>query len=87
MLSNTWKNFKNYAEFGPVPTVEKNGNLVPQNSFYESVHYVDSVVGPIKDALCGVRIYNDCDVGNRKKAISPILGLTVFALANIVLQS
>ncbi|UPA54874.1 hypothetical protein MWH06_06400 [Wolbachia pipientis] len=41
---------------------EQEITLVPENSFYKSVHYVDNILGPVKDIICGVESkngYND----------------------------
>ncbi|OWZ24879.1 hypothetical protein [Wolbachia endosymbiont of Wuchereria bancrofti] len=52
LITLTHNNFKQYAQQGTVPAVEQNnGSKVPQNSFYKSVYYIDSVLGPIKDML------------------------------------
>lgn len=52
-MSSLFKNFNRYAKYGTVPAA-KNNSEVPQNSFYKSVHYIDNVVGPVKDMLVGV---------------------------------
>ncbi|WCR53370.1 MAG: hypothetical protein PG981_000392 [Wolbachia endosymbiont of Ctenocephalides orientis wCori] len=54
MLS-IYKNFKKYVKYGIVPGIKKNGHLVPQNSFYKSVHYIDSVIGSVKDTVFGAK--------------------------------
>lgn len=54
MLS-IYKYFKKYVKYGIIPGIEKNGHLVPQNSFYKSVHYIDSIVGPVKDTVFGAQ--------------------------------
>lgn len=48
-MSNLFENFSEYAARGIVPTRRFGYHLVPQNSFYKSVHYIDSVVGPVKN--------------------------------------
>ncbi|WP_253299873.1 hypothetical protein [Wolbachia endosymbiont of Chironomus riparius] len=54
-MSPIYKNINNYTKYGTVPTIEKgNNSQIPQNTFYKSVHYIDSVIGPIKDAVFGV---------------------------------
>ncbi|MDM8334844.1 hypothetical protein [Wolbachia pipientis] len=53
-LKHSYNNFNEYAKYGTVPTVTENNSQVPQNSFYRSVHYIDGVLGPIKDMIVGV---------------------------------
>lgn len=56
-MSSLYKNFKEYSRYGTVPTKSVRGNEVPQNSFYKSVHYINSVIGPVKNvALAMIRI-------------------------------
>ncbi|MDR3131685.1 MAG: hypothetical protein LBU02_01130 [Rickettsiales bacterium] len=83
-FKNSYKNFKQYAQFGTVPVAENN-NQVPQNCFYKSVHYIDNVVGPVKDAVFGVEESKD-NLGGRKHRNCGMIGLAVLALTNIVLQ-
>ncbi|MCM1001405.1 MAG: hypothetical protein KTV72_03695, partial [Wolbachia endosymbiont of Melophagus ovinus] len=70
-FKNSYENFKQYAHNGTVPTVTENNSEVPQNCFYKSVHYIDNVVGPVKDMLVGVNKGADASttLGNRKEAI------------------
>ncbi|WP_168464388.1 hypothetical protein [Wolbachia endosymbiont of Ctenocephalides felis wCfeT] len=96
-MLNTWKNFIGYTESGIVPAKctfngvhEKSrySNKDAQNSFYQSVRYIDSVVGPIKDMFFGVQKYQYVDrarsrmvfgtqyigtLGDRPKKLSSIL--------------
>lgn len=97
-LKETYGNFKKYAECSTVPAVKKSDNSrVSQNSFYKSVYYIDSVVGPVKDAVFGVERnefsingqkaeVNEHSLGGRKSDISPAIGVAVRALTHIVLQ-
>lgn len=75
-MSNLFKNFSKYAARGIIPTRDGHfGCQVPQNSFYKSVHYINSVIGPVKNVA----------LGSYKKNPSMIEIIT-FALANVVLQ-
>ncbi|MBS9531870.1 MULTISPECIES: hypothetical protein [unclassified Wolbachia] len=73
-MSSLFKNFNRYAKYGTVPAA-KNNSEVPQNSFYKSVHYINSVIGPVKNVA----------LGSYKKNPS-MIGIITFALANVVLQ-
>ena len=50
-MLNLFGNFSRYAKFGDIPrkSVGYFGNEVSQNSFYKSVYYINSVVGPVKN--------------------------------------
>ncbi|QJT94683.1 hypothetical protein HGO53_05470 [Wolbachia endosymbiont of Diaphorina citri] len=74
-MSNLFENFSKYAARGIVPTRRFGYHLVPQNSFYKSVHYIDSVVGPVKNVA----------LGSYKKNPS-MIGIITFALASVILQ-
>ncbi|MBR9982968.1 MAG: hypothetical protein MUP48_03735 [Wolbachia endosymbiont of Homalodisca vitripennis] len=74
-MSSLYKNFKEYYRYGTVPTKSVRGNKVPQNSFYKSVHYIDSVIGPVKNVA----------LGSYKKNPS-MIGIITFALASVILQ-
>ncbi|APR98523.1 hypothetical protein [Wolbachia endosymbiont of Folsomia candida] len=86
--TSIWQNFKDYARYGTVPTIEKNGNFVPANSFYESVKIVDDLLGSIKDPLSGVESCEASDnyVGNRKQEVFSLFGVIVGTLAMIVFK-
>ncbi|NSM56792.1 hypothetical protein HET73_05250, partial [Wolbachia endosymbiont of Atemnus politus] len=71
-----YNNFKQYAYKGTVPTATENNSEVPQNCFYKSVHYIDNVVGPVKDAVFGVRESKD-DLGGRKHEVYGMIGHVV----------
>ncbi|MGL9761700.1 MAG: hypothetical protein ACR5LB_05895 [Wolbachia sp.] len=83
-FKSSYENFKQYARFKTVPVAENN-NQVPQNCFYKSVYYIDSVLGPVKDAVFGVEESKD-NLGSREHGNLGMVGLTTCALANIVLQ-
>lgn len=71
-LKYSYENFKQYAQHGTVPAVEKNNSQVPQNCFYKSVYHIDSVVGPVKDMLVGVNKDADTStttLGKREKKV------------------
>ncbi|MDE5059453.1 hypothetical protein R0F62_02870 [Wolbachia endosymbiont of Drosophila aff. chauvacae BK-2020] len=52
---SVYRYFRRYVEYGVVPAKKAEDNtLVPENSFYKSVRYVDNVLGPVKDVICGV---------------------------------
>ncbi|MGL9731770.1 MAG: hypothetical protein ACR5KX_03060 [Wolbachia sp.] len=57
-FKSSYENFKQYARFNTVPVAENN-NQVPQNCFYKFVYYIDSVLGPVKDAVFGVEESKD----------------------------
>ncbi|KAF5269457.1 hypothetical protein FQR65_LT18903 [Abscondita terminalis] len=78
-LKYSYENFKQYAQHGTVPAVEKNNSQVPQNCFYKSVHHIDSVVGPVKDMLVGVNKDADTStttLGKREKKVCGVAYLT-----------
>lgn len=78
-MSSLYKNFKEYSRYGTVPTKSVRGNEVPQNSFYKSVHYINSVIGPVKNVALGLYIAEGgCNSMVRGIAFIPV---------NIVLQS
>ncbi|WP_338406361.1 MULTISPECIES: hypothetical protein [unclassified Wolbachia] len=72
-LKETYGNFKKYAEYSTVPAVKKSDNSrVSQNSFYKSVYYIDSALGPIKDMIVGVNYDFDTPtmcLGRRSKRV------------------
>ncbi|MDG7053065.1 MAG: hypothetical protein LKM45_04245 [Wolbachia endosymbiont of Alcedoecus sp.] len=81
-MSSLYDNFKQYAQFGTVPTVKQDdGSQVLQNCFYKSVDHINSVVGPVKNVLFGVKL----NFSGMYK-VEPTVGIAVFALTNIVLQ-
>ncbi|APR98122.1 hypothetical protein [Wolbachia endosymbiont of Folsomia candida] len=51
--SSIYENFKTYSKYGTVPCrYNRNSrNEVPQNSFYKSVDYINSVVRPIQSVI------------------------------------
>lgn len=70
-MSSLYNNFKQYAKQGTVPAAKDRGE-VPQNCFYKSVHYIDNVVGPVKDMLVGVNKDADTSattLGKREKKV------------------
>ncbi|WP_341816348.1 hypothetical protein [Wolbachia endosymbiont (group A) of Nomada goodeniana] len=90
--------FKRYAKHGIVPAKRaEDCTLVPENSFYKSVHYVDNVLGPVKDVICGVeskdnynKYYKNNDkceyVGYRAEEVFPLCERGAFLVASIILQ-
>ncbi|QOD37860.1 hypothetical protein [Candidatus Wolbachia massiliensis] len=72
-LKHLYKNFIKYAKYGVVPAkYGENNDLVPENSFYKSVYYIDSVLGPIKDMIVGVNYDSNIPtmcLGRRKKRV------------------
>ncbi|WP_265015100.1 hypothetical protein [Wolbachia endosymbiont (group B) of Camptogramma bilineatum] len=84
-MSSLFKNFNGYAKYGTVPAA-KNNSEVPQNSFYKSVHYINSVIGPVKDAVSGVKSSQVC-LGGRKNGSLGIICTAVWALTHVVLQT
>ncbi|WP_264376576.1 MULTISPECIES: hypothetical protein [unclassified Wolbachia] len=73
-MSSSYSNFKKYVKFGDVPTKSVRGNEVPQNNFYKSVHYINSVIGPVKNVALGS--YQN----------PSMIRTTTFALASVILQ-
>ncbi|WP_353287514.1 hypothetical protein [Wolbachia endosymbiont (group B) of Gerris lacustris] len=83
-MSSLFKNFSRYAKYGTVPTksVGYYDNEVPQNSFYKSVHLINSVVGPVKNVAFGLsRRYYSSSMGCNSMTRS-----VTFFPVNIVLQ-
>ncbi|MBA8757174.1 hypothetical protein HCR13_03605 [Wolbachia pipientis] len=92
------KSYRRYVEYGIVPAKRaKNYTLVPEDSFYKSVHYVDNVLGPVKDVICGVESKDDynkyyknndnCEyVGYRAEEVFPLCKRGAFLAASIILQ-
>lgn len=72
-MSSLYNNFKQYAKYGAVPVAENNSK-VPQNGFYKSVHYINSVIGPVKNVALGS--YQN----------PSMIQTTTFALASVILQ-
>ncbi|MEY2393414.1 hypothetical protein [Wolbachia endosymbiont of Tettigetta isshikii] len=73
----------------------ENHTLVPESSFYKSVHYIDNVLGPIKDGICGVKIKDDHNnqyivnreyVDYRAEQVYPLCQFAAFLVTSIVLQ-
>ncbi|WP_374698820.1 hypothetical protein [Wolbachia endosymbiont (group B) of Limnophora tigrina] len=93
---SVYRYFRRYVEYGVVPAKRaEDCTLVPENSFYKSVSYVDSVLGPVKDVICGVESkngYNDqyiknCEyVGYRAEEVFPLCKRGAFLAASIILQ-
>lgn len=95
---SVYQYFKRYSKYGIVPAKEvKNHTPVPENSFYKSVRYVDNVLGPVKDVICGVeskdnynKYYQDNDkceyVGHRAEGVYSLCTLGAVLAANIILQ-
>ncbi|WP_265036010.1 hypothetical protein [Wolbachia endosymbiont (group A) of Anomoia purmunda] len=84
-MSGVYKNFKKYAQYRAV----SDDSQVLQNCFYKSVYYIDSVVGPVKDALFGVEesFSSHISLGGRGHRDSGMTSDAVSGLTNIVLQS
>ncbi|GFR02298.1 uncharacterized protein TNCT_625231 [Trichonephila clavata] len=72
-LKETYGNFQKYVKYSTIPAIEKSDNSrVPQNSFYKSVYYIDSALGPIKDMIVGVNYDSDTPtmcLGRRNKRV------------------
>ncbi|WP_353274438.1 hypothetical protein [Wolbachia endosymbiont (group A) of Ennomos erosarius] len=95
---SVYRYFRRYVEYGVVPAKKAEDNtLVPENSFYKSVRYVDNVLGPVKDVICGVeskdnynKYYQDNDkceyVGHRAEGVYSLCALGAVLAANIILQ-
>ncbi len=95
---SVYRYFRRYVEYGVVPAKKAEDNtLVPENSFYKSVRYVDNVLGPVKDVICGVeskdnynKYYQDNDkceyVGHRAEGVYSLCTLGAVLAANIILQ-
>ncbi|WP_341808730.1 hypothetical protein [Wolbachia endosymbiont (group E) of Neria commutata] len=95
-MLNILENFTNHAEYGVVPAKLREGvkepsfsfnnkEFAPKNCFFKSVHYVDSVVGRVKDVVFGVN-RSDYGINSRTHTITGIIRPAVFALTNIALQ-
>ncbi|WP_353283451.1 hypothetical protein [Wolbachia endosymbiont (group A) of Pogonocherus hispidulus] len=93
---SVYRYFRRYVEYGVVPAKRaEDCTPVPESSFYKSVSYVDSVLGPVKDVICGVESkngYNDqyiknCEyVGYRAEEVFPLCERGAFLAASIILQ-
>lgn len=72
-LKKTYGNFQKYVNYSTIPAIKKSDNSrVPQNSFYKSVYYIDSALGPIKDMIVGVNYDFDTPtmcLGRRSKRV------------------
>ncbi|WP_250778610.1 hypothetical protein [Wolbachia pipientis] len=73
----------------------KDFTLAPESSFYRSVHYIDNVLGTIKDGICGVKIKDDYNkqyvvnreyVGYRAEKVAPLCQFAAFLATSIILQ-
>ncbi|MDG7056699.1 MAG: hypothetical protein LKM43_00905 [Wolbachia endosymbiont of Penenirmus auritus] len=93
---SVYQYFKRYVQYGIVPAERtENHTLVPESSFYKSVHYIDNVLGPVKDVICGVEIKDDHNnqyivnreyVGYRAGKVYSLCQLVAFLATSIVLQ-
>ncbi|MDR2609703.1 MAG: hypothetical protein LBC06_03870 [Rickettsiales bacterium] len=93
---SVYQYFKRYVEYGIVPAERtKDHTLAPESSFYKSVHYIDNVLGPAKDIICGVESEDDRNdqymksreyVGYRAEKVYPLCQLAAFLAASIILQ-
>lgn len=87
---SVYRYFRRYVEYGVVPAKRaEDCTLVPESSFYKSVHYVDNVLGPVKDVICGVESKDDDNckyVGYRTKGVCSLCALTAFLATSIILQ-
>lgn len=95
---SVYRYFRRYIEYGVVPAKRaEDCTLVPENSFYKSVHYVDNILGPVKDVICGVESKDDynkyyknndkCEyVGHRAERVYSLCTLGAILAANIILQ-
>ncbi|MDX5488266.1 MAG: hypothetical protein O7150_05800, partial [Wolbachia endosymbiont of Andrena praecox] len=95
---SVYRYFRRYVEYGVVPAKKAEDNtLVPENSFYKSVHYVDNVLGSVKDVICGVESKDDYNkyyknndkyeyVGHRAERVYSLCTLGAVLAANIILQ-
>ncbi|MCM1001427.1 MAG: hypothetical protein KTV72_03820 [Wolbachia endosymbiont of Melophagus ovinus] len=91
---SVYQYFKRYVEYGIVPAKRtKDFTLVPKSSFYKSVHYIDNVLGPVKDIICGVESEDDHNnqymseyVGYRAGKVYSLCQLAAFLATSIVLQ-
>ncbi|MGL9778747.1 MAG: hypothetical protein ACR5K5_00460 [Wolbachia sp.] len=93
-----YRYFRRYVEYGVVPAKRaEDCTLVPENSFYKSVHYVDNILGPVKDVIFGVESKDDynkyyknndkCEyVGYRAEKVYSLCALTAFLTTSIILQ-
>lgn len=97
-VMSVYRYFRRYVEYGVVPAKRaEDCTLVPENSFYKSVHYVDNILGPVKDVICGVESKDDynkyyknndkCEyVGHRAERVYSLCTLGAILAANIILQ-
>ncbi|GFY79865.1 uncharacterized protein TNIN_55171 [Trichonephila inaurata madagascariensis] len=86
---SVYRYFRRYVEYGVVPAKRaEDCTLVPENSFYKSVHYVDNILGPVKDVICGAKSKNDkCEyVGYRAERVYSLCERGAFLAASIILQ-
>ncbi|MDR1139369.1 MAG: hypothetical protein LBJ80_01175 [Rickettsiales bacterium] len=93
---SVYQYFKRYVEYGIVPARRMEGyTLAPESSFYKSVHYIDNVLGPVKDIICGVENEDDHNnqymksreyVGYRAGKVYPLCQLAAFLATSVVLQ-
>ncbi|WP_250296433.1 hypothetical protein [Wolbachia endosymbiont of Oedothorax gibbosus] len=95
---SVYRYFRRYVEYGVIPAKRaEDCTLVPENSFYKSVHYVDNILGPVKDVICGVESKDDynkyyknndkCEyVGHRAEEVFPLCKRGAFLAASIILQ-
>lgn len=95
---SVYRYFRRYVEYGVVPAKRaEDRTLVPENSFYKSVHYVDNILGPVKDVICGVESKDDynkyyknndkCEyVGYRAEKVYSLCALGAILAASIILQ-
>ncbi|MGL9762641.1 MAG: hypothetical protein ACR5LB_11080 [Wolbachia sp.] len=57
---SVYQYFKRYVEYGIVPTKKiEDFTLTLESSFYKSVHYIDNVLGPVKDIICEIESEDD----------------------------
>ncbi|MFP3021365.1 MAG: hypothetical protein ACEY3F_08840 [Wolbachia sp.] len=95
---SVYRYFRRYVEYGVVPAKRaEDCTPVPESSFYKSVSYVDSVLGPVKDVICGVESKDDynkyyknndkCEyVGYRAEKVYSLCALGAILAASIILQ-
>lgn len=96
-VMSVYRYFRRYVEYGVVPAKgAKDYTLVLEDSFYKSVHYVDNVLGPVKDVICGVESKGDynkyyknndnCEyVGYRAEKVYSLCTLSAILAASIIL--
>ncbi|WP_341816867.1 hypothetical protein [Wolbachia endosymbiont (group A) of Agelastica alni] len=93
---SVYRYFKRYVEYGVVPAKRaEDCTLVPESSFYKSVHYVDNILGPVKDVICGVESKDDYNdrykkgreyMGYRAEKVYSLCALSAILAASIILQ-